>query len=164
MTAWPYIHTASAAITPEGEVSVAGPEPAAVTIAGFELGGVADMGSPETLMTCAVAWSFARSFRTETTAAGIPWETLELGVDGTVDRHRGGARFARFDITLDIRGAAERAPALRRAAERALRECLVANSLAAPAHVAVRLQPATRTATAAEHGREAATTTAAAHG
>lgn len=37
MTSWPCVHTASAAVTPEGQISVAGPEPAAVTTAGFHL-------------------------------------------------------------------------------------------------------------------------------
>lgn len=164
MTAWPYIHTATAAITPEGQVSVAGPEPSAVSTAGFELGGVGDMGSPQTLMTCAVAWSFATSFRIEAAAAGIPWDTADLGVDGTVDRNRGGARFARFDLTLDIQAPAERTEALRRAADRALRHSLATNSLAAPTHVAVRVHPAPEATTNAGSGHVTPPARATAHG
>lgn len=140
MTSWPYVHTASAAVTPEGQISVAGPEPAAVTTAGFRLGGVADMGSPETLMVCAVAWSFAGAFRTETAAAGIPWDTLEITVDGTLDRNRHGPRFSRFDVNLAVEARTDDRGALEHAGQRALAGCLVTNSLVARAHVRMHIR------------------------
>lgn len=140
MTSWPYIHTASAAVTPEGQISVAGPEPAAVTTAGFHLGGVGDMGSPETLMVCALAWSFAAAFRTETVAAGIAWDALEIAVDGTVDRNRHGPRFARFDVNLIVDSRTNDQTALKQAGERALAGCLVANSLSSGADVDIRVR------------------------
>ncbi len=149
MTSWPYVHTASAAVTPEGQISVAGPEPAAVTTAGFHLGGVGDMGSPETLMVCAVAWSFAAAFRTETAAAGVPWDELEIAVDGTVDRNRQGPRFSRFDVNLKVDARTEHRAALEHAGGRALAHCLVTNSLAGGTEVDIRIQSRERTSPAA---------------
>lgn len=140
MTSWPYVHTASAAVTPEGQISVAGPEPAAVTTAGFHLGGVGDMGSPETMMVCAVAWSFAAAFRSEAAAAGIPWDALEIAVDGTVDHNRHGPRFSRFDINLSVAARTEDRAALELAGERALAGCMVTNSLAGGTQVGIRVQ------------------------
>ncbi len=140
MTSWPYVHTASAAVTPEGQLSVAGPEPAAVTTAGFHLGGVGDMGSPETLMVCAVAWSFAAAFRTEAAAAGVPWDELEIAVDGTVDRNRHGPRFSRFDVNLTVDVRTEHRAALEQVGERALAHSLVTNSLAGGTDVDIRIQ------------------------
>lgn len=140
MTSWPYIHTASAAVTPEGQISVAGPEPAAVTTAGFHLGAAGDMGSPETLMVCAVAWSFAAAFRTEAAAAGIPWNELEIAVDGTVDRNRHGPHFSRFDVHLKVDSRMDDQAALEQAGQRALAGCMVTNSLAGSTHVGIRVQ------------------------
>lgn len=145
MTSWPYVHTASGAVTPEGQISVAGPEPAAVTTAGFHLGGVGDMGSPETLMVCAVAWSFAAAFRTEAAAAGVPWDELEIAVDGTVDRNRQGPRFSRFDVNLTVDARTVDQAALEYAGERALAHCLVTNSLAGETEVDIRIQSRERT-------------------
>lgn len=139
MTSWPYVHTASAAVTPEGQISVAGPEPAAVTTTGFDLGGVGDMGSPETLMVCAVAWSLAAAFRSEAAAAGVPWDELEIAVDGTVDRNRHGPRFSRFDMNLTVDARMEHRTALEHAGERALAHCLVTNSLASGTAVDIRI-------------------------
>lgn len=140
MTSWPYVHTASAAVTPEGQISVAGPEPAAVTTVGFRLGGVADMGSPETLMVCALAWSLAATFRAETAAAGIPWDTLEITVDGTLDQNRDGPRFSRFDVNLALDARTGDQGRIEHAGQRALAGCLVANSLAARAHVRIHIR------------------------
>lgn len=140
MTSWPYIHTASAAVEPEGQISVAGPEPAAVTTAGFHLGGVGEMGSPETLMVCALAWSFAAAFRTETAAADIAWDALEIAVDGTVDCNRRGPRFARFDVNAIVDARTNDQTALKHAGERALAGCLVTNSLASGAHLDIRIR------------------------
>lgn len=138
MTSWPYVHTASAAVTPEGQISIAGPEPAAVTTVGFQLGGVGDMGSPETLMVCAVAWSFVAAFRTETAAAGVPWDELEIAVDGTVDRNRHGSRFSRFDVHLTVNARMDDRAALEHAGARALAACMATNSLTSATYVDIR--------------------------
>lgn len=140
MTSWPYIHTASAAVTPEGQISVAGPEPAAVSTAGFHLAGVGDMGSPETLMVCAVAWSFATAFRAGAAGAGIPWDALDIAVDGTVDRNRHGPRFSRFDVTLAVDSLTTDQAALERTARHALAECLVTNSLSSTTQLGIRVR------------------------
>lgn len=141
MTSWPWVHTASAAVSPEGQISVAGPEPAAVTTAGFQLGGVGDMGSPETLMVGALAWSFAAAFRAETTSAGLQWDALEISVDGTIDCNRRGARFSRFDINLTVDAPADYRVTLGQAADRALAGCLVASSLASETWLNLHIRP-----------------------
>jgi len=131
MQAWPRIHSASAAIGPEGCTAVAGPEPAAV--ATFD--GAADMegGSPETLLTSALAWSYARAVRAEAAQQGLEWDSLEVTVDGTIDRNRRGTRFSGFDVSvvLDCPGTTS-AVAAPHWLERALGRCLVAASLQAP--------------------------------
>lgn len=141
MSSWPWVHTASAAVSPEGQVSVAGPEPAAVTTAGFQLGGIGDMGSPETLMVGALAWSFASAFRAETAGAGLQWDALEISVDGTIDRNRRGARFSRFDINLTVDAPAVYRVTLGQAADRALAACLVASSLAGETSLNLCVRP-----------------------
>jgi organic hydroperoxide reductase OsmC/OhrA len=140
MTSWPRVHTASAAVSPEGQTAIAGPEPAAVTTAGFQLGGLGDMGSPETLVVSALAWSFATAFRTEMARASLHWDALELSVDGTIDRNRRWVRFSRFDIHLTVDAPANDREPLGQTAERALAGCLVAHSLAGETRLAINIR------------------------
>lgn len=153
MPAWPRIHTATAAIEPDGSTTVAGPEPAAVATSGSDAG--VDMGSPETLLTCALAWSYARSLRSRAAERGLAWRSLEIVVDATLDRNRHGPRVSRFDLRVDlVLDAATEARSLDGVLDAALDHCLVAASVAAPIVLHGRLHPgapAPRTA-AAHHG------------
>lgn len=152
MPAWPRIHTATAALAPDGSTTVAGPEPAAVAGNGSDTG--VDMGSPETLLTCALAWSYARALQQRAADRELEWRSLEIVVDATLDHNRLGPRVTRFDLRVDLVCAAHAPdPALDGLLDAALERCLVTATVAAPIALHGRVHRAgTPAPVAAPHG------------
>lgn len=88
--------------------------------------------SPETLLAAAVADCFVLAFRAVARASRLPWQSLEVDVEGVLERMEDGPRFTRFTLSprlcLDD-GASE--VLARSVLEKAKRSCLVTNSLRA---------------------------------
>jgi organic hydroperoxide reductase OsmC/OhrA len=95
-----------------------------------EFDGPEGVWSPETLLVAAVADCYVLSFRAVARASRLDWETLDVDVEGVLDRAEGVTRFVRFDITARL-ALINNVDTSRAAAvmERAKRACLITNSL-----------------------------------
>jgi len=95
-----------------------------------EFDGPGDLWSPETLLCAALADCLLMTFRAIARASRIPWQALEVSVEGTLEREQGNSHFTRFAIDARLQVPAGVDPAL---AERALHKaeagCLISNSL-----------------------------------
>ena len=97
-----------------------------------EFGGPGDRWSPETLLTGAVADCLALTFRALARARQLQWTSLEVEVQGTLDRVEGVTRFTSFDVTARLTIPPDSDPDVaERMVERADATCLVTRSLAA---------------------------------
>jgi len=97
-----------------------------------EFGGPPGHWSPETLLCAAVADCFVLSFRAVARASRLDWQSLEVGVEGLLERTDDGPRFTRFTVSPRLclgEGASE--VLARTILEKAKRSCLVSNSLRA---------------------------------
>ncbi|MDB9866295.1 OsmC family protein [Pseudomonadales bacterium] len=101
-----------------------------------EFGGPGDKWSPETLLIAAVADYFVLTFRAiaSASASKLPWLTLTCAVAGHLDRQDGVTQFTAFDIVvvLEVPQDTNEGRALR-LLEKAEKNCLITNSLLAPA-------------------------------
>ena len=103
-----------------------------------EFDGPGDAWSPEQLLLAAVATCFAFTLRAVAQASQVDFISLELTVEGTVDRRDGKMCFSEIVLRprLLVRAGTERERALR-VLEKAEKTCLVSASLATP----IRLEP-----------------------
>jgi peroxiredoxin-like protein len=104
----------------------------------LDFDGPGDAWSPEHLLLAAVATCFALTLRAVAQASRVDFISLELTVEGTVDRRDGRTCFSEIVLRprLLVPAAVERERALR-AVEKAEKACLVSASLATP----IRLEP-----------------------
>jgi len=132
MQAYPHHYNVHAAAEAEGSVLV-GSEglPSLSTASPPQYGGPGGQWSPETLLVAAAADCFILTFRAVAAASKLPWNDLECGAEGVLDRIDGVVRFTqlhlRARLALPAGGDVERAKRLLEKAEKA---CLVTNSLA----------------------------------
>ena len=103
-----------------------------------EFDGPGDAWSPEQLLLAAVATCFAFTLRVVAQASRVDFISLELAVEGAVDRRDGKMCFSEIVLRprLRVRAGTERDRALR-VLEKAEKTCLVSASLATP----IRLEP-----------------------
>lgn len=88
--------------------------------------------SPETLLAGAVANCYVLSFRAVARASKLEWESLDVDVDGVLERVEGVTRFTRFVISARLclaEGASETLAGT--VLEKSKKVCLVTNSLQA---------------------------------
>jgi peroxiredoxin-like protein len=118
--------TGYAAVSAEGLANLASAPPA-------EFDGPGDAWSPEQFLLAAVATCFMFTLRAVAQASRVDFVSLELGVEGIVDRRDGQMRFSEIVLRprLQVRAATEADRALR-ALEKAERTCIVSASLATP--------------------------------
>ena len=132
MQAYPHRYSVHAAAEAEGSVLV-GSEglPSLATAPPPQYGGPGGQWSPETLFVAAAADCFILTFRAIAAASKLPWNDLECGAEGVLDRVDGVVRFTQLHLqarlALPAGGDVERAKRLLEKAEKA---CLVTNSLA----------------------------------
>lgn len=101
-----------------------------------EFGGPGDAWSPESLLIAAVADCFILTFRAVARAAKLEWSSLEVDVEGTLERRDGITAFTGFKVHASLASGNDVDEALARSAlERAERGCLISNSLKAPVHL-----------------------------
>jgi peroxiredoxin-like protein len=98
-----------------------------------EFDGPGDAWSPEQLLLAAVATCFAFTLRVVAQASRVDFISLELAVEGTLDRRDGKMCFSEIVLRprLLVRPGTERERALR-VLEKAEKTCLVSASLATP--------------------------------
>lgn len=132
MEPFPHHYPVQATAKATGSVTLTAPGlPPLSSSAPREFGGTGDEWSPESLLCAAVADCFVLTFRAIAQASKLPWESLEVDVDGTLDRVEGGMRFTAISIRprLRVPAGTEESRALR-LLEKAEKGCLVTRSLA----------------------------------
>ncbi|MFC7335104.1 OsmC family protein [Rhodocista pekingensis] len=138
MQALPHIYLTKATGTAQGNVRLEAEAdvPALDTAAPPQFGGPNGFWSPETLFVGAVADCYILTFRAIARASKLEWESLEVDVEGVLDRVEGVTRFTRFTVKprllVKAEADAERATTLLAKAERT---CLITNSLNAELHL-----------------------------
>jgi organic hydroperoxide reductase OsmC/OhrA len=128
---FPHIYRVTAKGAASGSVPVSSNElPVLDTTAPPEFDGPPGHWSPETLLTAAVADCFILSFRAVARASRLEWESLDVEVEGRLERIDGVTRFTKFRLAprlvLVNADDAARAPAV---LDKSKRVCLVSNSL-----------------------------------
>jgi organic hydroperoxide reductase OsmC/OhrA len=144
MHPFPHLYRVSAAADTTGPVRLSAAGLATIASdAPVEFGGPGDQWSPETLLTAALVDCFVLSFRAVATASKYAWTTLEVDVEGTLDRVERVTQFTRFTIRARLRVPAgadlERA---RRLLEKSEQVCLVSASLKSEKHLEVDVEEA----------------------
>ena len=135
----PHIYKAQLAGGAEGYavVSAAG-MPELRTAAPADFDGPGDAWSPEHLLMAAVETCFLFTLQAVARASKLPFTSLELSGEGTVDRKDGATRFTeivlRPRLTLPTGGDRDKAM---RVLEKSEKACLVSASLSTP----IRLEP-----------------------
>jgi len=101
-----------------------------------QFGGPGNQWSPEDLLTAAVADCFILSFRAIAGASKFSFESLEVAVEGTLDRVEREMLFTGFRInaTLGIPAGAD-AERAKKLLEKAEQTCLITNSLKSEVHL-----------------------------
>jgi organic hydroperoxide reductase OsmC/OhrA len=132
MDPFPHHYPVKAAAKAAGGVTLSAPGlPPLESNAPREFGGPGDAWSPESLLCAAVADCFVLTFRAIAAASKLAFESLEVDVEGTLDRAEGGMRFTAMKIRalLRVPAGTEESRALR-LLEKAEKGCLVTRSLA----------------------------------
>lgn len=132
MHAFPHRYSVTATGGPQGEVPVSAAGLRTLpTASPPEFDGPDGYWSPETLLTAAVANCFLLTFRSVTRRAAFEWNSLDVDVEGVLEKTPEGLRFTQFRVKaiLDAKGAdAAKPDELLHKAEKG---CLVAASLKA---------------------------------
>ena len=131
MHPFPHRYRAKASAGPEDVVSLDSPGLATIaSLPPVEFDGPGDRWSPETLLCASLADCLLMTFRVVARISKLPWLTLEIEVEGLLEREQGNSHFTAFTIDARLRVPAGTDPAL---AERALHKaesgCLISNSL-----------------------------------
>lgn len=105
-----------------------------------EFDGPSGYWSPESLLIASVADCYVLSFRAVARASKLEWASLDVDVEGVLDRVEGVTRFVAFTVKprLEI-FSAERETLARSVLDKAKRACLVTNSLIAPCELVTSL-------------------------
>jgi organic hydroperoxide reductase OsmC/OhrA len=137
MHPYPHHYTVHAVAEPTGDVplSAAG-LPAIASAPPAEFDGPGNRWSPETLLCAAVADCVVLSFRAVARASKLDWTSLEVRVEGKLDRVEGRSYFTAFVLhaTLRVPAGADQERA-KKLMEKAEQLCLISNSLVAQRHL-----------------------------
>jgi organic hydroperoxide reductase OsmC/OhrA len=137
MHPFPHIYVVGAAVQPSGNVVLSSAGLLSLASDGpKEFDGPGDQWSPETLLTAAMADCFALSFRAVARASKFDWHSLDVRVEGTLDRVDKVTQFTRFAIhaRLAVPAGADVARA-RMLLEKSEKVCLISSSLKGDKHL-----------------------------
>ena len=131
MHPFPHRYRVQASAGPEDEVSLDSAGLASIkSLPPVEFDGPGDRWSPETLLCGSLADCLLMTFRVVARLSKLPWLSLEIEVEGLLEREQGNSHFTAFTIDARLRVPAGTDPAL---AERCLHKaesgCLISNSL-----------------------------------
>jgi uncharacterized OsmC-like protein len=108
-----------------------------------QFGGPGDRWSPETLLCAALADCLLMTFRAIARASRIDWTSLEISVEGRLEREQGNSHFTHFEIDALLRlPEGVDVAAAERALHKAEAGCLVSNSLKATREMRAQVLPA----------------------
>jgi len=130
MHPYPQLYSAHASGGAAGDVALESSGLSALTTAPpAEFDGPGDRWSPGTLLVGAVADCIVLGFRAVARASRFDWNSLECGVDGTLERLEGASRFTRITVQATLRVLAgtdhDRAVKLLEKAERRLEPTVI---------------------------------------
>lgn len=133
MHPFPHRYHVQAQGSASGSVLVTSPDaPALDTHAPPEFDGPPGYWSPESLLVASVADCYILSFRAVARASKLEWSSLDVEVEGVLDRVEGVTRFVAFTVKPRLSIASpERETLARTVLDKAKRTCLVTNSLTA---------------------------------
>ncbi len=131
MHPFPHRYRAQASAGPDEEVRLDSPGLATIhSLPPVEFDGPGDRWSPETMLCAALADCLLMTFRVVARISKVPWLSLEVEVEGLLEREQGNSHFTAFTIDARLRVPEGSDVAL---AERALHKaesgCLISNSL-----------------------------------
>lgn len=131
MTEFPHSYAVSASGGPKGTIPTGTPGvPSLDTNAPPEFGGPEGYWSPETMLSASVANCFILTFRAISRKADLDWSSLEVDVDGILDKTPEGLRFTEFRIRAALTTAsADDADSAGKLLDKAKQHCLVTASL-----------------------------------
>ena len=137
MHPYPHRYQVEATGRPEGAVPVRTAGLQLDTQPPPEFDGPPGYWSPETLLVASVADCYLLSFRSVARASKLEWESLEVPVEGMLDRVEGVTRFVRFTLRprLVLR-AGQKESLARTVLDKCGRLCLITSSLLAECEVA----------------------------
>ena len=156
MHPFPHHYVVSSTATPEQNIVLTSDGiPSLTTATPPEFDGPGDLWSPETLLVAAVADCFLLTFRGIARASKMPWVSVAVTCDGTLERPDRVTQFTRFDlhakVVLPTGVSMDQA---RRVLVRAEETCLITRSLKGETHLDIdvsqeltqgRILPATST-------------------
>jgi len=133
MHEFPHLYRVGARVVPDAPDVVLRSDglPEIVTAPPVEFDGPGDRWSPETLLVGAVCDCFVLGFKSIASASRLEWLTLDVRVEGKLERIDKRTRFTEISIAAELTvpsGAENRAPRL---LEKAEEICLITNSLSA---------------------------------
>jgi organic hydroperoxide reductase OsmC/OhrA len=137
MEPFPHHYTIVARAESEGDVALEGAGlPALVSAGPAEFGGPGDRWSPETLLVAALGDCFILTFRAVARASKLPWSSLRVEVEGTLDRVERATQFTGFRVraSLEVPAGTDEALA-HRLLEKSERGCLISSSLKGSVHL-----------------------------
>ena len=140
----PHHYSVVARASAEGEVALesAGLPPLA-SAGPREFGGPGDRWSPETLLVGALADCFILTFRAVARASKLPWSSLRVDVEGTLDRVERATQFTGFRLRAALALPAGGDEALaHRLLEKSERGCLISSSLKGPVQLEASVEVA----------------------
>jgi organic hydroperoxide reductase OsmC/OhrA len=106
-----------------------------------QFGGPGGVWSPEDLLVAAVADCLVLTFRAVARVAQLPWTSLDVEVDGILERVERVTRFTTFEVRARLRVPAGTDLALaEQSLQRAEHGCLISNSLNATVRLVPRVE------------------------
>lgn len=142
MHAFPHRYVVSSTATPQDNIVLTSPNiPSLATVTPPEFDGPGGLWSPETLLVGAVADCFLITFRGIARASKMPWVSVSVTCEGTLERPDRVTQFTRFDlqatVVLPPDVSEEQA---RRILTRAEETCLITRSLRGETHLHITVE------------------------
>ena len=143
MHPFPHVYRARAVSDAEGDVTLSAEGLESIASRPpVQFGGPGDRWSPETLLCASLADCLLMTFRAIARASRLEWSSLELDVEGRLEREQGNSHFTHFTVSAVLHIPAGVDAAL---AERALHKaeagCLISNSLRATRELRAQVLP-----------------------
>jgi organic hydroperoxide reductase OsmC/OhrA len=142
MHPFPHRYVVSSTATPEDKIVLTSDGiPSLSTATPPEFDGPGGLWSPETLLVAAVADCFLLTFRGIARASRMPWISVSVRCEGTLERPDRVTQFTRFDLTATVVLPAEiNEDQARRILVRAEETCLITRSLKGETHLHIAVE------------------------
>lgn len=141
MQAFPHHYKVVASAGAESNVTLSGADkPDLPSAPPAQFDGPGNLWSPEDLIVASIADCFILSFRAIAKMSQLPWQALEVEVEGTLDRVERVTQFTAFNIVAKLTiGSDEERDKAERLLQKAEDTCLISNSLKAVPHLEVEV-------------------------